>query len=147
MRYEDEKKMLTSRNVAQLESNHERLETLKTAREVSEMLGISKRTLQYYNEIGLLKPSRVDSKTGYWSYSAARIETLKRILLLSRLKYSLAEIRAILDTADFDYMQAMVDKERELIAEREAVEELISLSRKIKDRGLDEVIKEEWRKT
>ena len=72
---------------------------------------------------------------------------LKRILLLSRLKYSLAEIRVILDTPDFDYMQAMVDKERELIGQREAVEELISLSRKIKDRGLDAVIKEEWRKT
>ena len=133
--------------MAELESNHERLETLKTAREVSKMLGISKRTLQYYNEIGLLKPTRIDQNTGYWSYGTSRIETLKRILILARLKYSLAEIRGMLDTDGFDYEQAMDEKIRELTCEREELEELISLSRKIKDNGLDAVIKEEWRKT
>ncbi len=146
MRNEDKKRILTSRNVAELEFNHERVEEMKTAREVAEMLGITKRTLQYYNEIDLLRPSRVDPVTGYWSYGERRIETLKRILILTRLKYPLAEIREMINTPGFDYELAMDERIEELTGEVEVLEELIALSRKIKEQGLKEVIKEEWRK-
>ena len=61
-----EKSMLTPRNVTELQFSQEENEEMKSAREVSEMLGVSKRTLQYYNEIGLVRPSRVEESTGYW---------------------------------------------------------------------------------
>ena len=145
MRSNDKKRILTSRNVAELQSNQESVVSMKTAREVSEMLGISKRTLQYYNEIGLLRPSKVDAKTGYWSYGERRIETLKRILILARLKYSLTAIKEMINTKGFDYEQAMDEKIAELTGEMEVLEELVSLSRKIKEQGIQEVVKEEWR--
>ena len=59
-----EKSMLTPRNVTELQFLQEDNEEMKSAREVSEMLGVSKRTLQYYNEIGLVRPSRVEESTG-----------------------------------------------------------------------------------
>ena len=40
---------------------------MKTVKEVSELTGISIRTLRYYDEIDLLKPAKVDSLTGYLS--------------------------------------------------------------------------------
>ena len=130
------KNPLTSRNVAELQCSKEWSTGMKTAREVSQSLGISKRTLQYYNEIGLLKPSRIDSSTGYWKYGDAAIRKLKLIRLLRTLKYPIRQIKRILSDKDFNYSAAMADKIDEFNKEKEQLNSLITLAEKVREYGI-----------
>jgi len=58
----------------------------------SKMNKVTVKTLRHYDEIGLLKPSRVDEETGYRYYSSKEILRLHRILALKQIGFSLAEI-------------------------------------------------------
>ena len=64
-------------------------------RELCQLSGVSARTLRYYDEIGLLKPVRVDA-TRYRYYDDASIITLQTILFYHALRVPLAEIRHLL---------------------------------------------------
>jgi len=55
------------------------------------------KTLRYYDEIGLLKPAKVDRFTSYRYYSADQLPRLNRILALKDLGLSLAQIAQLLD--------------------------------------------------
>ena len=58
---------------------------------------VSPRMLRHYDETGLLKPSRVDPKTGYRSYEVAQLSRLHRLLALRDLGFTLEQIRSMLD--------------------------------------------------
>ena len=62
--------------------------------EVEQEVGISKKNIRFYEEAGLLNPSR--SANGYRDYNAGDIEILKQIKLLRKLDISLEEIRRLL---------------------------------------------------
>jgi DNA-binding transcriptional MerR regulator len=64
--------------------------------EFSQISRVSKRLLQYYDEIGLLKPDRVDPHTGYRYYSASQLPRLNRILALKDLGLTLDQIIGIM---------------------------------------------------
>ena len=51
-----------------------------TIQKLSQMAGISTRTLRYYDEIGLLKPARINS-SGYRIYETGEVDRLQQILL------------------------------------------------------------------
>lgn len=55
---------------------------MRTVKEVSKITGISVRTLHYYDEIGLFKPTLV-SEAGYRLYDDKALETLQQVLLIS----------------------------------------------------------------
>jgi effector-binding domain-containing protein len=57
---------------------------------------ISVKTLRFYDEIGLLKPGRVDEITGYRYYSADQLPRLNKIVSMKELGLSLEEIGLIL---------------------------------------------------
>ena len=63
----------------------------------SRVARVSCRLLRYYDELGLLKPMRVEAGTGYRYYSAAQLPRLNRILVLKDLGLSLEQIRTIVD--------------------------------------------------
>jgi DNA-binding transcriptional MerR regulator len=63
----------------------------------SRIARVSCRLLRHYDELGLLKPVRVDGSTGYRYYSAAQLPGLRRILVLKELGLSLEQIRPIVD--------------------------------------------------
>jgi len=63
----------------------------------SRLCRITVRTLRYYDEIGLLKPVKVDTFTGYRYYSVDQLPRLNRIAMLKSLGLSLDEIRELLD--------------------------------------------------
>ena len=65
-------------------------------REVCELTGVSRRALQGFNEMGLLKPSKIEDN-GYWYYDAEAIAKLKDILVFQDLGYTRAEILEILE--------------------------------------------------
>lgn len=64
--------------------------------EFSRLSQISVKTLRYYDELGLLRPARVDRATGYRYYAPAQFERLNRILGLKDLGFSLSEVSALL---------------------------------------------------
>ena len=63
----------------------------------SRLCRITVRTLRYYDEIGLLKPVKIDTFTGYRYYSVDQLPRLIRIAMLKSLGLSLDEIRELLD--------------------------------------------------
>ena len=79
---------------------------MMTVKEVSRLTGVSVRTLQYYDQIGLLHPG-TRTEAGYRLYDAATLETLQQILLFRELKFSLKEIAVILQNPHFDREKAL----------------------------------------
>jgi len=64
--------------------------------EFSRIARVSCRLLRYYDELGLLKPLRIDHDTGYRYYSASQLPRLNRILVLRDLGLSLEQIAHVL---------------------------------------------------
>ncbi|AEG59387.1 MerR family transcriptional regulator [Desulforamulus ruminis] len=58
---------------------------------------ISIHTLRYYDELGILKPAKIDEQTGYRYYSAEQLPRLNRILLLKDVGFSLMDITGMID--------------------------------------------------
>ena len=77
-----------------------------SVKKVSELTGISIRTLHYYDEIGLLKPSEI-SDSGYRYYDEKAIERLQQILLFRELEFPLKAIKEIIDSPNFDREEAL----------------------------------------
>ena len=65
--------------------------------EFSKLSHMTVKTLRYYDEIGLLKPAKVDRFTSYRYYSADQLPRLNRILALKDLGLSLDQIARLLD--------------------------------------------------
>lgn len=77
--------------------------------EFSKIARVSKRLLQYYDEIGLLKPAYTDPQTGYRYYSAQQLPRLNRILALKDLGLTLDQImRLLADDVSDDEIRGML---------------------------------------
>lgn len=87
-----------------------------TVKQLSKMAGITTRTLHYYDEIGLLKPSRVGDN-GYRYYAEDALLRLQQILFYRTLDMPLEDIRRIMDSPDFDVMAAL-EGHREALRKR-----------------------------
>lgn len=74
---------------------------MMTVHEVSKLAGVSIRTLQYYDKIGLLHPTGY-TDAGYRLYDDADLERLQQILLFRKLEFPLKDIKAIINSPDFD---------------------------------------------
>jgi DNA-binding transcriptional MerR regulator len=77
-----------------------------TVKQLSNLAGISVRTLHYYDEIGLLKPASI-GENGYRYYGDKEILCLQQILFYRELDLSLADTKTILESPDFDVMKAL----------------------------------------
>ncbi len=94
-------------------------------KEFAELTGVSVRTLHYYDEIGLLKPSEVDAQNGYRIYDEKSLERMQEILFYRELDFSLKTIMQILSSPDYDKQQALSRQRQLLIAKKERLEQLI----------------------
>ena len=77
-----------------------------TVKQLSDLAGVSVRTLHYYDEIGLLAPSSV-SENGYRFYDEGAALRLQQILFYRELGVGLLQIREILDNPAFDLLAAL----------------------------------------
>lgn len=84
--------------------------------EFSKIARVSKRVLQYYDEIGLLRPAHTDPQTGYRYYSARQLPQLNRILALKDLGLTLDQIRRMLseDVSDSEVRGMLMMQKAEL---------------------------------
>lgn len=86
---------------------------MKTVKEVSELTSISVRTLHYYDEIGLLKPTEI-TEAGYRLYDDKAIQKLGQILVFRELELPLADIKLIMDNPALD-CKSVLAKQREML--------------------------------
>ncbi len=84
-----------------------------TVSQLAKLAGVSVRTLHHYDEVGLLRPSRVGAN-GYRYYDEPAVLRLQQILLYKELELSLDEIRDLLDRPDFDVLRALEDHRQAL---------------------------------
>ncbi len=108
---------------------------MMTVQKVSKLTGVSIRTLQYYDRIGLLHPTEY-SDAGYRLYDDAALETLQQILLFRELEFPLKDIRKIIESPDFDRGKALEQQIELLTLKKEHIENLIDLARGIKLLGV-----------
>ncbi|UZT81747.1 MerR family transcriptional regulator [Caproicibacterium sp. BJN0003] len=103
---------------------------MKTVKQVSQLTGISVRTLQYYDEIGLFKPTKV-TVSGYRLYDAAALEILQQILLFRELHFPLKDIKAIMQDPQYDKNDAFIRQQKLLEAKRDRLNDLLALLNKL----------------
>ena len=90
-------------------------------KEAAQKAGVSIRTLRYYDQIGLFKPSSV-SQAGYRLYTEEDLRTLKKILLFKELGFSLEEIKTVLKNL---HVEKLDIQKKELMLKRKQLEEII----------------------
>jgi DNA-binding transcriptional MerR regulator len=98
--------------------------------EVAELTGVTVRTLHYYDEIGLLPPSKI-TDTGYRLYDETDLETLQQILFFRELDFSLGEIKDIMANPSFDKSEVLLKHKGLLTKKRDRLDGLIELVNKI----------------
>lgn len=108
---------------------------MKTVNEVSKLTGVSIRTLQYYDKIGLLHPAKY-TESGYRLYDDMALERLQQILLFRELEFPLKEIMEILNSPDFDRNRALEQQIKMLEMKKEHLENLILFARGIQGTGV-----------
>ena len=110
-----------------------------TVHEVSRLTGVSIRTLQYYDRIGLLHPAEY-TDAGYRLYDDAALETLQQILLFRELEFPLKDIQRIIQSPSFDRQKALDQQITLLELKKEHLDNLISLAREIKTAGVKTIM-------
>ena len=100
---------------------------MMTVKDVSNLTGVSIRTLQYYDKIGLLHPAH-RTQAGYRLYDEAALERLQQILLFRELEFSLEDIRKILKNPEFDREKALEQQITLLTLKKQHLEKLIALA-------------------
>lgn len=109
---------------------------MMTVKEVSNITGISVRTLHYYDEIGLFSPTE-KSDAGYRLYDDKALESLRQILFFREFDIPLKEIKAIMENPAFDQNGILQTQRRMLVRKKERMERLIA--------SIDEILKGENR--
>lgn len=107
---------------------------MKTVNEVSKIAGISIRTLQYYDKIGLLKPTAY-SEAGYRLYSDDDLKMLQSILLYRELEFPLKEIKELINSENFNKSLALEQQINLLLLKKEHLENLILYAKGLKTLG------------
>ena len=102
--------------------------------EVSKLTGISIRTLQYYDKIGLLSPTKY-TESGYRLYDEQALGQLQQILLFRELEFPLKEIKRIIHNPTFNRQKALEQQIALLTLKKEHLENLISFARDIQRMG------------
>ena len=106
---------------------------MRSIGQVAKLTGVSIRTLQYYDEIGLLKPSRLTA-AGYRMYDDDTLQILQQILFFRELGFPLKEIKQILQQPDFDRIGAFKRQKELFLLKRNRLDRLIQLLERL-ERG------------
>lgn len=95
-----------------------------TVQKLSAIAGVSTRTLRYYDEIGILKPARINS-SGYRIYTRAEVDILQQILFYREMGVTLENIKEIITEPSFNKSEALNEHHRKLLEKREQLDILI----------------------
>ena len=96
-----------------------------TVQKLGYLAGVSTRTLRYYDEIGILKPARINS-SGYRIYGQKEVNRLQQILFYRELGLDLESIKDIITSPTFDSATALKEHREKLLAKRNQLDILIA---------------------
>ncbi|SDG37174.1 MerR family transcriptional regulator [Desulfosporosinus hippei] len=96
-----------------------------TVQKLSHIAGVSTRTLRYYDEIGILKPARINT-SGYRLYGSAEVDRLQQILFYREMGLGLENIKTIITEPDFDGIKALQEHRMKLLEKKVQLEMLIA---------------------
>lgn len=99
---------------------------MKTVKDVAEISGVSIRTLRYYDEIGLLKPTQI-TEAGYRLYDNKALEQLQEILFFRELEIPLVEIKKIMENPNYDKEKILATQKALLEKKRNRLDGIIQL--------------------
>ena len=108
---------------------------MRTIHEVSQLAGVSVRTLHHYDAIGLLPPTAL-TEAGYRLYDDTALARLQSILLFRELEFPLKDIKRILDDPHFNQAAVLADQIKLLALRRERLGRLIALARETLETGV-----------
>ena len=116
--------------------------------EMAKLFHMSMSTLRHYENIGLLKPEKVDQKNGHRYYSVRQFEVLNTIRYLRALDMPLSEIGDFLKNRDVEKIeekllrqkQAVAEKRRELLRIERRIDNRLARLREAQDARLGEVL-------
>lgn len=94
-------------------------------KEVSDLAGVTVRTLHHYDSINLLKP-RFINNNGYRFYGDEELEKLQQILFFRELDFSLDEIKKILNSPNFDKSHCLFIHRQLLLEKRQRLDNIIA---------------------
>lgn len=103
---------------------------MRTVKQVAELTGVSCRTLQYYDEIGVFKPTKVTA-SGYRLYDDESLKTLQQILFFKELDFPLKDIKEIMNNPSFDKIKAFKRQKELLRLKRDRLDGLLNLLDKL----------------
>lgn len=95
-----------------------------TVQKLAKLSGVSPRTLRYYDEIGLLKPARINS-SGYRIYGTREVDRLQQILFYKELGLGLEVIKKIMSSDTFNEIEALKDHRQKLLEKRRQIDLLL----------------------
>jgi MerR family transcriptional regulator, thiopeptide resistance regulator len=101
------------------------IDVMFTVKQLSDLAGVTPRTLHHYDQIGLLKPSRTGDN-GYRYYGEEAVLKLQQILFYRELGMQLDEIKRIMGRRDFEILTALENHKLELSKKATRLEHLIS---------------------
>lgn len=107
---------------------------MRTVKQISNITGISVRTLHYYDEIGLLKPSD-KSDAGYRLYDDKALEQLQQILFFREFDIPLKEIKAVMENPALDRNHVLKMQREMLLTKMKRMEHLVA--------SIDDILKGE----
>lgn len=96
-----------------------------TIKRMSQLSGVSARTLRFYDEIDLLKPARINS-SGYRIYGEKEVDRLQQILFYRSLDFKLETIRELLDNKEYDKIQSFEEQKQLLLQKRNQLDALLT---------------------
>ena len=95
-----------------------------TIKKLGKLAGVSTRTLRYYDQIGLLKPCRINS-SGYRIYGQNEVDNLQQILFYREMGIELSKIIQILKDPEFEHLRALEEHKKELLQKQTRLNLLI----------------------
>lgn len=109
---------------------------MKTVKQLSDLSGVSVRTLHHYDSIGLLNPSAY-TESGYRLYDDNAVKKLRCILIFKELGFPLKKIKQLVDDPESD-MTALLKTQLELLRrQKERTQRIITLTEKVIENGDD----------
>ncbi len=92
--------------------------TLVSIGHFAKTTGLTKSTLRFYDEVGLLRPARVDPETGYRYYCREQTVQAEQIRLLRALEVPLADIQRVFDAKSPATLEDLIARQRRSVEER-----------------------------
>lgn len=103
---------------------------MKTVNEIAKLTGVSKRTIRYYDQIGLLAPAKIN-ESGYRLYDDNSLKILRQILFFRELDFSLNDIKSIINDENFDEKKALMNHRELLLIKIKKLNNVVKLLDKI----------------